>query len=113
MDDTRFDTPVNAYDLRNTRLDTVDDALSMILSERFEAYRYTRERTERYAWTDTLHALTEAKASPSPDAVRNSRSAVVRLLAFARRFLDHADEPVWGGWGSPGLEHFPAGRRLP
>ena len=90
-----FNTPVSAYDLRNTRLGTVDAALEMILSERFKTYRYARDGTERSAWTDAFDALTEANARPSPEAVGAARGALVRLLAFARRFLDQPDEHVW------------------
>jgi hypothetical protein len=96
MDGATFNTPVSAYDLRNTRLGTVDDALEMILSERFKTYRYARDGTERSAWTNAFDALIEGKARPSPEAIGTARGALVRLLAFARRFLDQPDEHAWG-----------------
>jgi hypothetical protein len=77
-----------AYDRRNTQLATVEDALAMIRSERFDAYRYTTNGSERPAWTDAVDALTTAQTKMTSDATALARGATVRLLAFAARYLD-------------------------
>jgi hypothetical protein len=93
-----FSAPIFAHDQRNTQLATVDDALTMIRSERFDAYRYTKTGTERPAWTDAVEALTTAQAAMTHEATALARGATVRLLAFAARFLDQPAQQPSGDW---------------
>src|SRR5881275_2924746 len=81
-----------AHDERNTQLATVNDALAVLRSERFDAYRYTKAGNERPAWTDAVEALTTAQTTMTLEATALARSATVRLLAFAARFLDRPAE---------------------
>ena len=93
-----FSTPILAHDERNTQLATVNDALAVLRSERFDAYRYTKAGNERPAWTDAVEALTTAQTNMNPEATALARSATVRLLAFAARFLDRPAEQPSGDW---------------
>jgi hypothetical protein len=88
MSDLVFSAPILAHDRRKTQLATVEDALAMIRSERFDAYRYTTNGSERPAWTDAVDALTTAQTKMTSDATALARGATVRLLAFAARYLD-------------------------
>jgi|SRR5689334_10825495 hypothetical protein len=83
-----FSAPILAHDRRHTQLATVDEALALIRSERFDPYRHMKSGTERPAWTDAVEALMTAQTAMTPDAMARARSATVRLLAFAARFLD-------------------------
>jgi hypothetical protein len=93
-----FSTPILAHDERNTQLATVNDALAVLRSERFDAYRYTKAGNERPAWTDAVEALTTAQTTMTLEATALARSATVRLLAFAARFLDRPAEQPSGDW---------------
>src|SRR4051794_8901348 len=88
MSDLVFSTAILAHDRRNTQLATVGDALAMIRSERFDAYRYMKDGNERPAWAEAVEALTTAQTTMTPEATAVARGATVRLLAFAARFLD-------------------------
>ena len=98
MNSLVFSTPILAYDRRNTQLATVDDALMLIQSERFNPYRYTKNGNERPAWTDAVEALTTAQAAMTHEATALARGATVRLLAFAARFLDQPAQQPSGDW---------------
>jgi hypothetical protein len=97
-----FSEPILAHDRRHTQLATVDDALAMIRSERFDPYRYMNRHmksgTERPAWTDAVEALTTAQTAMAPEATALARGATVRLLAFAARFLDQPAQQPSGDW---------------
>ena len=93
-----FSTPILAHDQRNTQLATVNDALALIRSERLDVYRYTKAGNERPAWTDAVEALTTAQTKMTSDATALARSATVRLLAFAGRFLDQPAKQLSGDW---------------
>lgn len=98
MSDFVFSAPILAHDRSNTQLATVEDALAMIRSERFDAYRYTTNGSERPAWTDAVEALTTAQTKMTSDATALARSATVRLLAFAGWFLDQPAKQTSGDW---------------
>jgi len=98
MNSSVFSTPVLAYDRLNTQLATVNDALAMIRSRRFDSYRYTKTGAERPAWTDAAEALAAAQTETTAEATALARSATVRLLAFAARFLDQPAKQVSGDW---------------
>ena len=98
MNSLVFSTPILAHDRRNTELATVDDALAMIQSARFDPYRYTKSGNERPAWTDAMEALTTAQMQITADATATARGTTVRLLAFAGRFLDQPVEQPPGDW---------------
>ena len=98
MSDFVFTAPILAHDRRNTQLATVEDALAMIRSERFDAYRYTTSGSERPAWTDAVEALTTAQTKMTSDATALARGATVRLLAFAARYLDQPTTQLSGDW---------------
>ena len=93
-----FSASILAHDRRHTQLATVDDALALIRSERFDPYRYMKSGTERPAWTDAVEALTTAQTKMTSDATALARSATVRLLAFAGRFLDQPAKQLSGDW---------------
>jgi hypothetical protein len=89
-----FSAPILAHDRRHPQLATVNDALAMIRSERFDPYRYTKSGNERPAWTDAVQALTTAQTTMTSETTALARSATVRLLAFAARLLDQpAQQP--------------------
>ena len=98
MNGLAFSAPISAHDQRHTQLATVTDALAMVRSERFDAYRYTTNGSERPAWTDAVEALTTAQTKMTSDATALARSATVRLLAFAGRFLDQPAKQLSGDW---------------
>ena len=93
-----FSAPIVAHDQRHTQLATVSDALAMIRSKRFDPYRNTKSGNERPAWTDAVEALTTAQTKMTSDATALARSATVRLLAFAGRFLDQPAKQLSGDW---------------
>ena len=70
----------------------------MVRSERFDAYRYTTNGSERPAWTDAVEALTTAQTTMTPDATALAQGATLRLLAFAAGFLDHPTTQFSGDW---------------